>query len=165
MRVSWQSSRQWLSSMPTTLRYCDVSTQTIVNTLRNVWTCDGILKSYLHVLPGVYGCFLQLHTLVLDKLMRSQIVDSMVVVNWLFLPQTVSDFHKYASSTLNTCITPSLRWAFYRQYIWDVLESTVQKTNSAYYTASKELAETKEKLTKVGLCVVGTCGYAVTALL
>lgn len=33
--------------------------------------------------------------------------------------------------------------------MWDVLESTVQKTNSAYHTAAKELADTKEKLTKV----------------
>lgn len=47
------------------------------------------------------------------------------------------------------CVHPTLV-GFYRQYVWDILESTVQKTNSAYHTASKELAETKEKLTKVG---------------
>lgn len=36
-----------------------------------------------------------------------------------------------------------------RQYIWDILESTVQKTNRAYHQAIKELADTKEKLKKV----------------
>ena len=37
----------------------------------------------------------KVHALVLDKLIRGQIVDGMVVVNWLFLPTTVQDFHKY----------------------------------------------------------------------
>ena len=41
-------------------------------------------------------CFMtKVHALVLDKLIRGQIVDGMVVVNWLFLPTTVQDFHKY----------------------------------------------------------------------
>ena len=36
-----------------------------------------------------------------------------------------------------------------RQYIWDILESTVQKASASYHTSTKELADTKEKLNKV----------------
>ena len=47
----------------------------------------------------------QLHTLVVDKLIRSQIVDSMSVVNWLFLPATVSQFYKYVYYTTENIVS------------------------------------------------------------
>lgn len=90
---------------------------------------DEAKLAVLKALAEFYTTNPQVHALILDKLVRSQIVDAMVVVNWLFLPTTVQDFHK--------------------QYVWDILESTVTKTNSAYHSASKELTDTKEKLTKV----------------
>ena len=34
----------------------------------------------------------QLHTLVVDKLIRMQIIDSMAVVNWLFTPEVMPQF-------------------------------------------------------------------------
>jgi nuclear cap-binding protein subunit 1 len=68
---------------------------------------DETKLAVLKALAEFYTNNPQVHAIILDKLIRSQIVDAMVVVNWLFLPTTVQDFHK--------------------QYVWDILESTVQK--------------------------------------
>jgi len=58
-----------------------------------------------------------------------QIVDSMTVISWLFTPEVMPQFT--------------------RQYVWDILESTVQKTNKAYHQSVRDLADMKEKLKKV----------------
>ena len=56
----------------------------------HVYTCSRCVQY-----PFSLSLSRKVHGLVLDKLLRSQIVDSMVVVNWLFLPTSVSEFHKY----------------------------------------------------------------------
>jgi hypothetical protein len=66
---------------------------------------------------------------VVDKLVKMQIVDAVAVFNWLFSEK----------------VTPH----FTRQYIWDILESTVLKTNRSHDQAIKELADTNERLKKV----------------
>lgn len=71
----------------------------------------------------------QLHGLVVDKLMRMQIVDAMAILNWLFSAK----------------VTP----LFTQQYIWDILEATILKTNRSHLQATKALTETEEKLKKV----------------
>lgn len=38
------------------------------------------------------SCLLQLHALVVDKLVRMQIVDSMAVISWLFTPEVMPQF-------------------------------------------------------------------------
>lgn len=66
--------------------------------------------------------------------MRMQIVDAMAILNWFF----------------SSKVTP----LFTRKYIWDILEATILKTNRAHVQATKDLAETKEKLKKVNLFFV-----------
>ena len=56
-------------------------------------------------------------------------MDAVAVLNWLFSAK----------------VTP----LFTYQYIWDILESTVLKTNRAHDQGLKKLADTKEKLKKV----------------
>lgn len=71
--------------------------------------------------------------LVLDKLVRMQIVDALAVFNWLFSDK----------------VTPY----FTRQYVWDILESTVLKTNKSHDQAIQQLVDTNEKMKKVERCV------------
>jgi len=71
-----------------------------------------------------------MHSLVVDKLMRMQLVDAMVILNWFF----------------SSKVTP----LYTHQYIWDILDATILKTNRAHIQATKDLAETNEKLKKVG---------------
>ena len=63
--------------------------------------------------------------------MRMQIVDAMAVLSWLFSEK----------------VTP----LFTSQFVWDILESTILKTNRAHDQAIKKLAETQESLKKVSL--------------
>lgn len=46
------------------------------------------LELFFNVLITLF----QLHTLVVDKLIRMQIIDSMAVVNWLFTPEVMPQF-------------------------------------------------------------------------
>ena len=75
---------------------------------------------------------------MVDKLIRMEIVDAVAVFNWMFSEK----------------VTPH----FIQQYPWDILNSTVLKTNESHDRAIKELAETNEKLKKVILkpcvCIV-----------
>ena len=48
----------------------------------------------MHTHTHTHVCHPKVHAIILDKLIRSQLVDAMVIVNWLFLPTTVQDFHK-----------------------------------------------------------------------
>ncbi len=78
-----------------------------------------------------------MHCLVVDKMMRMQILDAMTVLNWFF----------------SSKVTP----LYTRQYIWDILESTILKTNRAHIQATKDLAETEEKLKNVSFQLVYYC--------
>lgn len=60
-----------------------------------------------------------------------EVVDAVAVFNWLFSEK----------------VTPH----FTQQYVWDILESTVLKTNRSHDQSIKQLAETNEKLKKVRL--------------
>lgn len=92
-------------------------------------TCDSSHMTCLQSVADFYCNNTQLHTLVVDKLVRMQIVDALSVVSWVFTPSTVPQLSK--------------------QYIWDILASAVQKTNKAYLHVNKELANTREKLKQV----------------
>ena len=67
--------------------------------------------------------------MMVDKLTKMQVVDVMAVLNWLF----------------SESVTPH----FTQQYVWDILASTVHKTNRSHDQAIKELADTNEELKKV----------------
>lgn len=58
-----------------------------------------------------------------------EVVDAVAVFNWLFSEK----------------VTPH----FTRQYVWDILESTVLKTNRFHDQSIKQLADTNEALKKV----------------
>ena len=58
-----------------------------------------------------------------------EIVDAVAVFNWMFSDK----------------VTPH----FTQQYLWDILNATVLKTNRSHDRAIKELAEANEKLKKV----------------
>lgn len=76
-----------------------------------------------------YATNSQLLTLVVDKMLRMQIVDSMAVLEWLSTPEVVP--------------------LYTRQFVWDIVESTLLKQNKAYIQATKELSDTQEELRKV----------------
>ena len=71
--------------------------------------------------------------LVVDKLVRMEVVDAVAVFNWLFSEQ----------------VTPH----FTQQYVWDILEGTVLKTNRSHDRSIKQLAEANEQLKKVEVCL------------
>lgn len=66
---------------------------------------------------------------MVDKLVRMKVVDAVAIFNWLFSEK----------------VTPH----FTHQYVWDILESTVLKTNRSHDQSIKQLAETNEELKKV----------------
>lgn len=97
--------------------------------LKDLITSDAGKIHCLEAVAEFYASNSQLHMMMVDKLMKMQIVDVMTVLNWLFSEN----------------VTPH----FTQQYVWDILASTVLKTNRSHDQAIKELADTNEELKKV----------------
>lgn len=85
----------------------------------------------LHILRVLYE-FWRSHpemiSVLVDKLIRTQIVDCAAVANWVFSPDMAHDFTRF--------------------YVWEILHSTIRKMNKHVQKIQKELDEAKEKLEK-----------------
>ncbi|XP_030050318.1 nuclear cap-binding protein subunit 1 isoform X2 [Microcaecilia unicolor] len=85
----------------------------------------------LHVLRVMYDVWKnhpQMISVLIDKMIRTQIVDCAAVANWIFSPELSHDFT--------------------RLYIWEILHSTIRKMNKHVQKIQRELEETKGKLEK-----------------
>uniref|UniRef100_A0A2D4JUE4 MIF4G-like type 2 domain-containing protein n=2 Tax=Micrurus TaxID=8634 RepID=A0A2D4JUE4_9SAUR len=70
----------------------------------------------------------QMIAVLVDKMIRTQIVDCAAVANWIFSPELSHDFTRF--------------------YIWEILHSTIRKMNKHVMMIQKELEEAKERLAK-----------------
>lgn len=85
----------------------------------------------LHILKVVYQVWKnhpQMIAVLVDKMVRTQIVDCAAVANWLFSQDMSQDFTRY--------------------YMWEILHSTLRKMNKHVQKIQKELEEAKDKLEK-----------------
>uniref|UniRef100_A0A667YLC5 Nuclear cap binding protein subunit 1 n=1 Tax=Myripristis murdjan TaxID=586833 RepID=A0A667YLC5_9TELE len=85
----------------------------------------------LHILRVVYEVWRnhpQMIAVLVDKMIRTQIVDCAAVANWLFSQDMAHEFT--------------------RLYIWEILHSTIRKMNKHVQKIQKELEEAKDKLEK-----------------
>lgn len=65
---------------------------------------------------------------LVDKMIRTQIVDCAAVANWIFSSELSRDFT--------------------RLFVWEILHSTIRKMNKHVLKIQKELEEAKEKLAR-----------------
>ncbi|XP_070692706.1 nuclear cap-binding protein subunit 1 isoform X2 [Pempheris klunzingeri] len=85
----------------------------------------------LHILKVVYDVWRnhpQMLAVLVDKMIRTQIVDCAAVANWLFSQDMAHEFT--------------------RLFIWEILHSTIRKMNKHVQKIQKELEEAKDKLEK-----------------
>ncbi|XP_040273221.1 nuclear cap-binding protein subunit 1 [Bufo bufo] len=85
----------------------------------------------LHILRVVYDVWKnhpEMIAVLVDKMIRMQIVDCAAVANWIFSPEISPDFT--------------------RLYIWEILHSTIRKMNKHVQKIQKELEDTKQRLAK-----------------
>ncbi|XP_048826262.1 nuclear cap-binding protein subunit 1 [Brienomyrus brachyistius] len=85
----------------------------------------------LHVLRVVYEVWRnhpQMISVLVDKMIRTQIVDCAAVANWIFSQDMTHDFTRF--------------------YVWEILHSTIRKMNKHVQKIQRELEEAKEKLEK-----------------
>ncbi|XP_026865412.2 nuclear cap-binding protein subunit 1 [Electrophorus electricus] len=85
----------------------------------------------LHILRVVYEAWRnhpQMISVLVDKMIRTQIVDCAAVANWIFSPDMAHDFTRF--------------------YVWEILHSTIRKMNKHVQKIQKELEEAKDKLEK-----------------
>ncbi|KAM4555379.1 nuclear cap-binding protein subunit 1 isoform 2-T2 [Odontesthes bonariensis] len=85
----------------------------------------------LHILKVVYEVWRnhpQMIAVLVDKMVRTQIVDCAAVANWLFSQDMAHEFT--------------------RLFVWEILHSTIRKMNKHVQKIQKELEEAKDKLEK-----------------
>uniref|UniRef100_A0A8D0GN20 Nuclear cap-binding protein subunit 1 n=1 Tax=Sphenodon punctatus TaxID=8508 RepID=A0A8D0GN20_SPHPU len=85
----------------------------------------------LHVLRVVYEVWKnhpQMIAVLVDKMIRTQIVDCAAVANWIFSPELAHDFTRF--------------------YIWEILHSTIRKMSKHVMKIKKELEDTKARLAR-----------------
>uniref|UniRef100_A0A7N8WSS2 Nuclear cap binding protein subunit 1 n=1 Tax=Mastacembelus armatus TaxID=205130 RepID=A0A7N8WSS2_9TELE len=85
----------------------------------------------LHILKVIYEVWRnhpQMIAVLVDKMVRTQIVDCAAVANWLFSQDMAHEFT--------------------RLFIWEILHSTIRKMNKHVQKIQKELEEAKDKLEK-----------------
>lgn len=98
---------------------------------------------------------LQMISVLVDKMIRTQIVDCAAVANWIFSPDMAHDFTRYVLTVLlynslwskvGTYVAVCIGWV--RLYVWEILHSTIRKMNKHVQKIQKELEEAKDKLEK-----------------
>ncbi|KAG8512184.1 Nuclear cap-binding protein subunit 1, partial [Galemys pyrenaicus] len=85
----------------------------------------------LHVLRVMFEVWRnhpQMIAVLVDKMIRTQIVDCAAVANWIFSSELSRDF--------------------IRLFVWEILHSTIRKMNKHVLKIQKELEEAKEKLAR-----------------
>ncbi|XP_061747528.1 nuclear cap-binding protein subunit 1 isoform X2 [Nerophis ophidion] len=96
--------------------------------LKNLAESDEGKLHILKVVHEVWKNHPQMTAVLVDKMIRTQIVDCAAVANWLFSQDMAHEFT--------------------RLYIWEILHSTIRKMNKHVQKIQKELEEAKDKLEK-----------------
>ncbi|KAK2501988.1 hypothetical protein MC885_008576 [Smutsia gigantea] len=94
-------------------------------------TLAEIDEGKLHVLRVMFEVWRnhpQMIAVLVDKMIRTQIVDCAAVANWIFSSELSRDFT--------------------RLFVWEILHSTIRKMNKHVLKIQKELEEAKEKLAR-----------------
>uniref|UniRef100_A0A8C9VPZ6 Nuclear cap binding protein subunit 1 n=1 Tax=Scleropages formosus TaxID=113540 RepID=A0A8C9VPZ6_SCLFO len=82
----------------------------------------------LRVVCDVWKNHPQMISVLVDKMIRTQIVDCVAVANWIFSQDMTHEFTRF--------------------YVWEILHSTIRKMNKHVQKIQKELEDSKEKLEK-----------------
>ncbi|XP_077988727.1 nuclear cap-binding protein subunit 1-like isoform X2 [Glandiceps talaboti] len=88
-------------------------------------------ESQMYLLSKVYEIWQnhqQMISVLVDKMLRTQIVDCASVANWLFSKDMAKDFTRY--------------------YVWELMQATIRKMNKHVNKIEKELHEARTKLDK-----------------
>lgn len=99
---------------------------------------------------------LQMMIGLIDKFLKTQVVECSAVANWVFSSEMTSEFTKYLNylklffGRMYLALPRLNFYAFSRGYIWDILHLTIRKINRYVLKLQKELNEAREKLDKVG---------------
>lgn len=89
-------------------------------------------ESQLNILHNVYELFSnhqQMMCVLVDKLLKTQIVDCSIVATWVFSKEMSTEFTK--------------------MYLWEILHLTIKKMNKHVIKLGSELGEAREKLARV----------------
>lgn len=117
----------------------------------------SLLRSlFFYVNYGQHVC-VQMISVLVDKMIRTQIVDCAAVANWIFSPDMAHDFTRYIFIScsdiyiyffvlVNSYVALSI--GLVRLYVWEILHSTIRKMNKHVQKIQKELEEAKDKLEK-----------------
>ncbi|KAG7237977.1 hypothetical protein INR49_031493 [Caranx melampygus] len=100
-----------------TLAETDEGKLHILKVVYEVWRNHPQVKTRTHIIA-----------VLVDKMIRTQIVDCAAVANWLFSQDMAHEFT--------------------RLFIWEILHSTIRKMNKHVQKIQKELEEAKDKLEK-----------------
>lgn len=103
----------------------------------------------------MYNTCVQMISVLVDKMIRTQIVDCAAVANWIFSPDMAHDFTRYIFISCSAdfflfFVNPyvALCIGLVRLYVWEILHSTIRKMNKHVQKIQKELEEAKDKLEK-----------------
>ncbi|XP_027864963.1 nuclear cap-binding protein subunit 1 [Xiphophorus couchianus] len=96
--------------------------------LKNLTESDDGKLHILKVIYEVWRNHPQMIAVLVDKMIRTQIVDCAAVANWLFSQDMAHEFT--------------------RLFTWEILHSTIRKMNKHVQKIQKELEEAKDKLEK-----------------
>ncbi|KAG8130327.1 hypothetical protein E2320_017106 [Naja naja] len=100
----------------------------ILRVMYDVWKNHPQLCPHTPDELSEVSTFAQMIAVLVDKMIRTQIVDCAAVANWIFSPELSHDFTRF--------------------YIWEILHSTIRKMNKHVMMIQKELEEAKERLAK-----------------
>lgn len=108
------------------------------------------------LMMGNVSVCLQMISVLVDKMIRTQIVDCAAVANWIFSPDMAHDFTRYIFIfcfiyifflvLVGPYVAVCIGWV--RLYVWEILHSTIRKMNKHVQKIQKELEEAKDKLEK-----------------
>lgn len=91
---------------------------------------------------------------LVDKMIRTQIVDCAAVANWLFSQDMAHEFTRWVRVgggflfyPLNSSHLKNL-WFSSRLFIWEILHSTIRKMDKHVQKIQQELEGAKDKLEK-----------------
>lgn len=111
------------------MTHCFASIAKYQPVLKSLNKTEDAQLSILNAIMDVWASHQQLIVILIDKLMKSEVLSYSAVAIWIFTKANSGEFMKF--------------------YMWEILHSTVKRTVKTIKRCLKELEEAKEKLTQV----------------